>query len=199
MLGVSRSDRVSLLKQQIETLAKAWTGEPFDFNDVQVTVRPTPVQQPRPLLVIGSSVAPGARRAAHIGDGFDPPVSAMGIYEIYEEECRILEKSAAPAPVRYDMVFLHVSTDPERDWPILAPHILQSENSYAAWSKERGPVTTARQHLSDVRDLKEHPAYQVLTPQDCVDYLASMPQESELVLQPLIGGLPPKSPGKASD
>jgi alkanesulfonate monooxygenase SsuD/methylene tetrahydromethanopterin reductase-like flavin-dependent oxidoreductase (luciferase family) len=192
MFGIEQSDRVRRLEEALSVLAKAWTGEPFDYHGVKVMVRPQPLQRPRPSLVIGSSVESGARRAARLADGFDPPVSSLDMYRVFEDECRTLGIKAAPAHPRYDMRFLYVTEDPERDWPIVATYVLYPHNSYAAWTNEGTTTASSFRSAADVEAVIANPMYQLLTPDACLEYLASFPDDGEYIFQPLIGGLPPE-------
>lgn len=67
--------RGTRMTEALEIVQRAWTedkvsfhGEHFSFEEV--TVRPRPVQQPRPPIWIGANTAPGIRRATRLADGW---------------------------------------------------------------------------------------------------------------------------------
>ena len=63
-------------KQYMDTigpfLKQAWSGETFAFENRTVTVPPKPFSQPRPMILMGGSSKPAARRAAREADFFIP-------------------------------------------------------------------------------------------------------------------------------
>jgi alkanesulfonate monooxygenase SsuD/methylene tetrahydromethanopterin reductase-like flavin-dependent oxidoreductase (luciferase family) len=155
-----------------------------------VVVRPTPVQKPRPPLYIGGSSEASARRAARLGDNYFP--AAPGLLEIFQEERRRLGLDVPLPPPQRGPLFLFVSEDPERDWEIVAPHVLYTTNSNAKWAAERGVGSTPYPPAQGIDDLKASPEFAVVTPADCVDLAKALGPDAELVFQPLMGGLPPE-------
>jgi alkanesulfonate monooxygenase SsuD/methylene tetrahydromethanopterin reductase-like flavin-dependent oxidoreductase (luciferase family) len=73
LYGVRREDRRATVRRAVQVLQQAWTGEPFEFDGRTVRVTPTPVQSPRPRVLMGGSHASVAREAAEIADGFRAP------------------------------------------------------------------------------------------------------------------------------
>jgi alkanesulfonate monooxygenase SsuD/methylene tetrahydromethanopterin reductase-like flavin-dependent oxidoreductase (luciferase family) len=189
MFGVERSQRVPLLEEIIRTLDAAWTGEPFEFRGRTVTVRPTPVQKPRPPIYIGGSAEASAYRAARLGDGYQP--AAPGLFEIYQDELRRLGKPVPEAPRARGPLFLFVTDDPERDWPVVAPHVIYTSSSNFEWAKERGVGSTPYPAVATVEDLKASDKFAVVTPDECVALATSLPPDAELTFQPLMGALDP--------
>ena len=189
MLGVQKSKRVAILEEIIQVLDQAWTGEPFEFRGQTVTVRPTPVQRPRPPLYIGGSTEASAYRASRLGDNYFP--AGAGLLEIYQQERRRLGLPVPPAPPARGPLFLFVTEDPERDWPIVAPHVIYTSNSNATWAKERGSGSTPYPPGTSVEDLQASPMFAVVTPDDCVALAKRLGDDAELTFQPLMGGLDP--------
>lgn len=190
MFGVERSKRVGLLEETIDVLERAWTGEPFDFRGTTVMVRPTPYRKPRPPIYIGGSSEASARRAARMGDNYLPALPALT--EIYEAERRRLGLPIPARPLRKGPLFLFVSDDPERDWPVVAPHVIYTSNSNTTWALERGVGATPYKEVDSVDDLKASREFEVVTPEACVRLAEDLGPDSELVFQPLMGGLDPK-------
>lgn len=190
MFGIAKSDRVRILHETIELLDRAWSGEPFEHNGLEVAILPRPVQRPRPPIYIGGSTEASAYRAATYGDGYLP--AAPGLFEIYAAERERLGKPVPPAPRPRGPMFLHVTDDPERDWPIVAPHVMYVSNSNHEWAKERGVGSTPYPPVSTVDDLKAARTFAVVTPDECVELARSLGDEGELTFQPLMGGIDPE-------
>ncbi len=190
MFGVTKSKRVAILTEIIGVLDQAWTGEPFEYRGQTVVVRPTPVQRPRPPIYIGGSTEASALRAAHLGDNYLP--AAPGLLEIYQQERRRLGLPVPPPPPPRGPLFLFVTDDPERDWPIVAPHVQYTSNSNYEWSKERGVGSTPYPPVTTLEALKAATEFAVVTPDECIALATALGQDAELVFQPLIGGLPPE-------
>jgi len=61
-------------------------------------------------------------------------------------------------------LFVFVTEDPERDWPIVAPHVMYTSNSNAEWAKERGSGSPPYPPVSSIEDLQSSPQFAVVTP-----------------------------------
>jgi alkanesulfonate monooxygenase SsuD/methylene tetrahydromethanopterin reductase-like flavin-dependent oxidoreductase (luciferase family) len=75
VFGVSKEDAPGRLKEGLEVIKRLWTedsvtfeGEHFQFEDV--SIRPQPVQRPRPDIWVGASNPASVRRAARVGETF---------------------------------------------------------------------------------------------------------------------------------
>lgn len=191
MFGIDKTRRVQVLEHVMDVLEQAWTGEPFEYRGQTVVVRPTPVQRPRPPLYIGGSSPASALRAARRGDNYFP-AGTPGLRDLYEEELTRLGKPVPPRPPRRGPLFLHVSDDPERDWPLVFPHVAYTSNANATWSLERGVGATPYPPIETVDDLKASPMFAVVTPDECVDLARRLGADGELVFQPLMGAMPPE-------
>ncbi|HUF96943.1 MAG TPA: LLM class flavin-dependent oxidoreductase [Ilumatobacter sp.] len=190
MFGVQKSKRVAILEEIIGVLEQAWTGEPFEFRGQTVVVRPTPVQKPRPPLYIGGSTEASAYRAAKLGDNYLP--AGPGLLEIYQAERRRLGLPVPTPPPERGPLFLFVTDDPERDWPIVAPHVMYTSNSNAQWAKERGSGSTPYPPVTSIDEMKANSTFAVVTPDQCVELAIRLGDGSELTFQPLMGALDPK-------
>jgi alkanesulfonate monooxygenase SsuD/methylene tetrahydromethanopterin reductase-like flavin-dependent oxidoreductase (luciferase family) len=190
MFGVRKSSRVAILEETIGILERAWTGEPFDYRGQTVMVRPVPVQKPRPPIFVGGSSEAAARRAARYGDNFLPAIPEL--YEVYTQARRELGLPPNPPPTARGPMFLFVTDDPERAWATVAPYVLYTSNSNAAWAAERGVGATQYIPAGSVDDLKASPVFEVVTPQGCLALARELGQDGELMFQPLMGGMPPE-------
>ncbi len=190
MMSVDGTRKLKLYLRALETLKQAWTGEPFEFEGRSVRVTPRPVQPGGPPLLMGGSSEAAARRAARMGFGFKPGFPPH--YEIYRQELQTLGRPVPPPYPNQQPVFLHVTDDPDRDWPLVGPHALYAARSYAEWSTERaGGTTLFNQALAGLGALRRDPMFQVVTPEQCLAFAQSLEPNGELVFTPLIGGLEP--------
>ncbi|MCF8588935.1 LLM class flavin-dependent oxidoreductase [Gordonia sp. HY285] len=191
MFDVDRRRRARILEETIEVLRQSWTGEEFEFRGERVQVRPRPARPEGPPLYVGGSADASALRAARIGDGYRPAGAEKDrLYEVYAAELRKLGRPVPPQAPALGPLFLFVSDDPARDWDVVAPHVLYTTNSNAAWARERGVGTTAYRAADGVADLKRDPNIRVVTPEECLALCDELGDDSELVFQPLMGGLP---------
>jgi probable F420-dependent oxidoreductase len=76
-LGVDFDSRNELMDEYITAMKLAWTGEDFTFEGTGYTavgnrMRPTPIQQPHPPLLIGGNSKRALRRTAEMGDAWHP-------------------------------------------------------------------------------------------------------------------------------
>jgi hypothetical protein len=189
MFGVDITKKLRIYLDTIAVLQKAWTGEPFEFEGRTVRVTPTPVQKPGPKIIMGGSVEAAAVRAAKLGFDFMPGHPAL--FESYKQELARLGKPAPPPLPNQGPNFLFVTDDPDRDWPIVGPHVLYTTNSYAQWATERGSGSTLYRLLDDIAQLRTQDIFQVVTSEGCVAYAKSLEPHGELQFQPLFGGLDP--------
>jgi alkanesulfonate monooxygenase SsuD/methylene tetrahydromethanopterin reductase-like flavin-dependent oxidoreductase (luciferase family) len=185
--GLSLKRRPSLMEEGIETLKKAWTGEPFEFRGETVRILPRPAQSPRPDIVMGGSSRAAAARAARIADGYRPTDPVL--FEDYREELAALGKPVPPPmPVSNGprVMFVHIAEDPDAAWNVIAPHALHESNDYAKWG--RGQANMPYREAATAEELRATGLYQVLTPEQAIDYAKA---NGGLYLKPLMGGLDP--------
>ena len=75
IFGVRMAERVSRLTEGVELIRRLWTEDEVTHHGRhwtldKVTIRPRPLQTPRPLILVGSQVPAGIERAARIADGW---------------------------------------------------------------------------------------------------------------------------------
>ena len=187
--GVDMRRRPSLMEEAVQTLKRAWTGEPFDYRGRRVRVLPRPAQRPRPLISMGGASPASARRAARIADAYYPV--APRLYEIYRDELLALGKTPPPADGRAETssgdVYVFVAEDPEREWAQIAPHAAHDTREYASWiDGRRGGSFSV---VDDLEQLRMEGNYRVWTPAECIDRAR---ERGALVFKPLVGGLDPE-------
>ncbi len=189
MFGTRREDRKQGYLAAFEVLRRAWRGEEFEYEGRQVKVRPLPAQ-PIPLMLGGAHPAV-AQRAARISDGFYPPMGEN--WDVYRQ-ARIELGCEDPGESFHTLgpIYTHISHEPEQAWETLLPHAVHCVESYTEWTVEAygravGPFADG----VDPDDLRASGAYQVLTPQQCIDRILAMPDAHTFILTPLLGGIAP--------
>jgi alkanesulfonate monooxygenase SsuD/methylene tetrahydromethanopterin reductase-like flavin-dependent oxidoreductase (luciferase family) len=186
MFGVDPKDRPRLVEEAFDTMRKAWTGEPFEYQGRQARVTPAPFQEGGPKLVMGGTSAAAARRAARIADGFIPAGSEWG--QAYIDECERLGRDPGLF-TSSDPVTIMLSEDPERSWEQLAPYFFHETNAYGAWRVASGE-SSPFDPRSDLDDLKTCGLYKILTPDE---FAAEQEGETGVYgMHPMVGGVPPE-------
>jgi alkanesulfonate monooxygenase SsuD/methylene tetrahydromethanopterin reductase-like flavin-dependent oxidoreductase (luciferase family) len=182
--GLDMKKRPSLIERGIDTLRKAWTGEPFEFEGRIVRILPRPAQKPRPEIFMGGSSIPAAERAARIADGF---FGAPQLYEAYAKAAVALGK---PRPVDHRLpmhyFLLYVAKNPDAAWQKIGPHVIHVNNAYASWMK--GDKNAPFREVSSLSEMKAAGICKVVTPEECVEMAR---QHGGLSVQPLFGGMDP--------
>lgn len=190
MLGRDYDSRGQALADGIGVLKQAFTGEPFEHQGRQALVRPRPVQQPHPPLVLGASSVGAARRAARLGDGVMPALPVPEIVDAYLDQRAGLGLDPGLV-LRATVPFgVHVTDDPDKAWPVVGPHFLHEARSYAAWEAER-PGANPYPAPATWEELRQLGFYAVVTPDECVRMWESLGANDALLLHPLVGGLDP--------
>ncbi|MFM9699803.1 LLM class flavin-dependent oxidoreductase [Streptomyces europaeiscabiei] len=176
--------RGKIQDEVLETLLRAWTGEPFAYRGRTVRVTPRPGTEPHPLLLVGGSSKAAARRAARLGLPFFPSAHLPELEAYYKE--RLVEYGtegwtmmpAAETPL------LHVAEDPDRTWAEYGGHFLHEARTYASW-QSAGIRSAVRSGASTVGELRAEGVYRIVTPDECVALGLD-----NYVLHPLAGGMP---------
>jgi alkanesulfonate monooxygenase SsuD/methylene tetrahydromethanopterin reductase-like flavin-dependent oxidoreductase (luciferase family) len=183
---------LSVRKHYMDSIApflkQAWSGQPFEFEGRAITVTPQPFSQPRPMLLMGGSSKPAARRAAREADYFVP--SGPEIFEYYREALKKEGKPdpgpmpAAPATVTF------VAEDPDAYWEKIARHVQHETNTYALWAK-KAQVFSPYRHFDDCDELRASGAYKVYRPQELIEAAREMVSAQPIMFHPLCGGIHP--------
>lgn len=169
------SQRVGRTKEIVEILRLAWNEERFDFHGkyfdydgVAVTPKPARV----PPIFVGGFVDDAVRRAGRIGDGYissrADPDRVRKAFAMATEERKKAGKDGPPL-----VGLLHnayVTTDPERDWPMIRAGAGHQLGTYTGWrSGTDVPGTPLEVMPPSEEDLRKSTAYG--TPDEVVEYL----------------------------
>jgi alkanesulfonate monooxygenase SsuD/methylene tetrahydromethanopterin reductase-like flavin-dependent oxidoreductase (luciferase family) len=186
----SWEDRGKLMDEAVDTMLKAWTGEPFEYHGTTVQVTPRPVTQPHPTLLIGGTAKVSARRAARFGL---PLMTAANLPELeayYYAQCaeRGVQGFCIMPPAH--MSHIHVAEDPEKAWAELGTYFLHEATTYASW--QTPDISSAvHSHATTVDELRKEGIYTVLTPEETVAKARTAGEEfGGLSMHPLVGGMP---------
>lgn len=173
----------------IETLLKAWTGEPFDYNGHEIRVTPVPLSKPHPPFAIGGMSKAAARRAARFGLPFFPPMEMLELGELYTQELERLGKQGMVFYPAEENSMIFIDEDPERAWSELAPYFLREGQEYSAWKRE-GVPRPGEQPVLGIEDLRTQRRYEILTPDECLARIRDNGPDYTPCLHPLCGGIP---------
>jgi alkanesulfonate monooxygenase SsuD/methylene tetrahydromethanopterin reductase-like flavin-dependent oxidoreductase (luciferase family) len=176
----------------LEVMIKAWTGQPFEYEGETVQITPLPVQQPHPMIMIGGSGEPAAKRAARFGLGLFLPLADEHLTEVYQQECERLGKQPGLvlAPSERQPGTLFVAEDPDQAWNRLGPYLLHDAMTYKSWQTPdiRSSVSSG---ATTIDELRAEGVYQILTPDECVALATELGPFGALTHHPLCGGTPP--------
>jgi alkanesulfonate monooxygenase SsuD/methylene tetrahydromethanopterin reductase-like flavin-dependent oxidoreductase (luciferase family) len=180
------------MDENLEVMIKAWTGESFEYEGQTVQVTPLPLQQPHPMILVGGSAEPAAKRAARFGLGLFLPLADEHLTEVYEQECRRLGKEPGMvlAPNEMQPGTLFVAEDPDKAWNELGPHLLHDAMTYKSWQTPdiRSSVSSG---ATTIDELRAEGVYQVLSPDECVALAGELGPFGAFTHHPLCGGTPP--------
>lgn len=188
-LDKSWANRGAAMDHTLETMLKAWRGEPFEYNGHTIRVTPKPLSQPHPPFAIGGMSRAAARRAARFGLPFFPPMEMEALGAFYLEECERQGHQGVVAYPSEENAMLFVEEDPDRAWEELAPHFLREAQEYASWRRDGVPRPGERP-VQNVEDLKAAGRYEIVTPDELRARLKARGPEATPCLHPLCGGIP---------
>jgi alkanesulfonate monooxygenase SsuD/methylene tetrahydromethanopterin reductase-like flavin-dependent oxidoreductase (luciferase family) len=189
MAGVDPKRRGALLEETIETMRKAWTGEPFEWQGRTVRVTPTPKTKPHPLILMAGSSKAAARRAARLHLPFFPAIGDPELEAVYREESERVGYTGGFTLMPKGPGFVHVAEDPDAAWEQIAPYAWYDAQTYRSWQGpgNRSAVTS---RADDQDALREEGIYRVVTPDECVALAEELGPTGSIVLHPLLCGMP---------
>ena len=174
--GIETSTRTRRLTEIVEILRLAWNEERFDYQGrhyeySSVAVTPKPVRVP-PIL-LGGYVDDAVRRAGRIGDGYISsrvPLERLG--QVFQMAAAARSEAGHDDPPLVAMLNnAYVTTDPERDWPMVRAGTGHQLGTYAGWRAgsdvEGKPLEVQPPPEADLRATTAYG-----TPEDVVEQLA---------------------------
>ena len=173
----------------LETLLKAWTGEPFDYRGQTIRVTPAPYSQPHPPVLYGGMSKAAAKRAARFGLPFFPPAAMPELEAVYRAEMSRLGKQGSASSPGADATLLFIDENPDRAWDELGPYLLNEAKEYSSWRRD-GVERPYEAEEIDLRQLRAQKRYEIITPEQCRQRIAAAGAEYTPILHPLCGGIP---------
>lgn len=141
VFGVPMAERVSRLTEGVEIIRRLWMedrvthrGRHWQLDDV--SIRPRPVQQPRPPILVGSQVPAGIARAARIADGWlVVPIPTVDEFAAQAAGFAAARSAAGLPPSGHVCRLLEVVCAPDEDTAIrrAAPFLLEKYAAYLSW------------------------------------------------------------------
>jgi len=141
IFGVPMAERVSRLTEGVEIVRRLWTEDRVTHRGRHwqldgVTIRPQPIRQPRPPIMVGSQVPAGIARAARIADGW--MVVPVPTVEEFAEQAKAFAAARSEAglpPSQHICRLLEVVCAPDEDTAIrrTAPFLLEKYAAYLSW------------------------------------------------------------------
>jgi alkanesulfonate monooxygenase len=141
-VGVPFKRRGRLFERNLDLLVKLWTGDRVtlqadEHNLRDAVMRPRPVQQPRPPILVGGYVDAVLKRAATMGDGwltyFYTPESYRRSWDRIEAFARDAGRDPKTLTGTNQLAILVGRSRAETEAPMR--HWLQTEWDVAAWSE----------------------------------------------------------------
>jgi len=139
--GVPMNERVSRLTEGVEIIRRLWTedgvvhkGRHWQLENV--TIRPRPLQKPRPSILVGSQVDAGIARAARIADGW--LVVPLPTVDEFAKQASVFAaaRSAAGLPPSAHVCRLlevYVAADEATAIRRAAPFLFEKYAAYMSW------------------------------------------------------------------
>lgn len=180
--GKDWDGRGALMNESIDTLLKAWTGEPFEYRGDRVQVTPVPVTKPHPMVMIGGTSKIAARRAARFGLPLSPAANLPDLEAYYYEKCEEYGTTGFCAMPGPDTQMTLVAEDPDRAWAEVGHHFLHEATTYASWQTP-DIRSSMKSGATTVDELRAEGIYAIRTPAEAAEL-------DVVVHHPLCGGMP---------
>jgi alkanesulfonate monooxygenase SsuD/methylene tetrahydromethanopterin reductase-like flavin-dependent oxidoreductase (luciferase family) len=206
--GVSMKERASRLDEAVPLIQRLWTedGVSHEGRHYRIggaTMRPRPVQRPRPPIWFGGWVDAALRRAGRFGDAWLAGPSAKldelaACARTYREATKAAGRPAAAAEVAL-MRFVFVAESVERARAIAGDAFIRSfEATYFRWPHpvvKRPPGELTIERLSDDRII-------LGDPESCVRQIRRFQAElglTHLVVRMSVAGIPAEASRASMD
>ena len=161
IFGVPMAERVSRLAEGVEIIRRLWTedkvthrGRHWSFENL--TIRPRPIQRPRPPILVGSQVPAGIARAARIADGWlVVPVPRVDEFAAQVKVFTAARGKEGRSPEPQICRLLEVVCAPDQDTAIrrAAPYLLEKYAAYLSWGLEGVSVDPSARPEEQLRRL----------------------------------------------
>lgn len=156
IFGVPMTERVSRLTEGLEIIRRLRTedhvthrGRYWQLDDV--TIRPRPLQRPRPPILVGSQVPAGIARAVRIADGWlVVPVRTVDEFAKQAADFARARSAEGLPPSEHICRLLEVVCAPDEETAIrrAAPFLLEKYAVYLGWDFPASPSIPPRSPTS---------------------------------------------------
>ena len=173
-LNADRKTRVARFEEQIKALKLLWEEDEATFEGEHVcfrnlSIRPKPLQNPRPQIWVGAAADVAIKRAARVGDAWaGTSVTTLGEIKrqlpIYHQARK---DAGLPPPkeiARNVEVFVAETSD--KAWRDGGQYIAKKFESYFSWGMDKNTSDKGHAEMS-LQDLAED-RFIVGTPEDCI-------------------------------
>ena len=141
LFRVAMAERVGRLVEGIEIIRRLWTEDDVTHRGRHwqldgVTIRPRPLQQPRPPILVGSQVPVGIARAARLADGWlVVPVPTVDEFAVQATAFRAARAAAGLPPSPHVGRLIEVACGPDEETAVrrAAPYLLAKYAAYLSW------------------------------------------------------------------
>jgi probable F420-dependent oxidoreductase len=172
--GVERRTRARRFEEAIELLKRLWTEDHVTFEGrfyrvKDASIRPRPLQTPRPPIWIGAVADAAVRRAAVLGDAWIS--TSVATFSTIRDQIALYRHTRAEAGLPPATEFAHsiecyVAADRERAVRESAPYIAAKYQSYDVWGMGKNVPRESGEGLS-VEDLARD-RFVIGTPDDAI-------------------------------
>lgn len=173
VFGVNKKTRAARFDEQLDALRLLWETDDATFEGQhvrfsKVSIRPRPLQQPRPSIWIGAAADPAIKRAALKGDVWIATsvttTSAMKPQvELYH---RTRKEAGLPKAEFAKCVELYVAETREKAFEEGAPFIAEKYRAYYSWGMGENVPGESGKDLDIAELIKDR--FIVGSPEDCV-------------------------------
>jgi len=172
--GVDKKTRAKRFDEQIEALKLLWEQDDATYegrfvNFKNISIRPKPLQKPRPPIWIGAAGDPAVKRAALLGDAWlassVPTVSAVKEQLVMYHKTRA-DAGLPPAQEFCKCVELYVAETREKAFAEGAPYIMNKYRAYFAWGMGKNVTGESGENLPLDQLVKDR--FIVGSPEDCI-------------------------------
>ena len=178
VFSVPMKERVSRLTEGVEIIRRLWTEDNVVYHGRHwqldgVSIRPRPLQQPRPPIIVGSQVAAGIARAARIADGWlVVPIPTVDEFAADASSFAAARSAAGLPPAEHVCRLLEVVCAPDEDTAIrrAAPFLLEKYSAYLSWGLRGVNIDPAASPEAQLRSLAAN-RFAVGSPAQVIDAL----------------------------
>jgi probable F420-dependent oxidoreductase len=174
VFGVERRTRTRRFEEALGILKLLWSedhvtyeGQFYRLKDV--SIRPRPLQRPRPPIWIGAAADPAVERAARLGDAWIS--TSVATFSTIRDQIALYRRARAaaglpPAAEYAHSIECYVARDRRQAFEASAPYIAAKYRSYYAWGMGKNVPCESGQDLA-IEELA-HDRFVIGTPDDAI-------------------------------